>query len=81
MDNTNIAKSFQPQKELNPKIWEEVDGEYKMNPNVRKGLLKVASSFYDTIKVEFLMEKLKIILLRCMFKISMRTIHRVVFIR
>jgi hypothetical protein len=56
MDNTNIAKSFQPQKELNPKIWEEVDGEYKMNPNVRKGLLKVASSFYDTIKVDFLMD-------------------------
>jgi hypothetical protein len=56
MDNTNIAKSFQPQKELNPKIWEEVDGEYKMNPNVRKGLLKVVSSFYDTIKVDFLMD-------------------------
>lgn len=56
MDNTNIAKSFQPQKELNPKIWEKVDGEYKMNSNVRRGLLKIASSFYDTIKVDFLMD-------------------------
>lgn len=56
MDNTNISKSFQPQKELNPKIWEEVDGEYKMNPNIRRGLLKIASSFYDTIKVDFLMD-------------------------
>ena len=56
MDNTNIAKSFKPQETLNPKIWKKVKGGYEMKPDVREGLLKIASSFYDTIKVDFMMD-------------------------
>lgn len=41
--------SFIPQKTLNPKIWVS---ENKINPKVRKRLLKIADDFIDYIKID-----------------------------
>lgn len=63
MSNTEILKSFKPQKELNPKIWflpnEKYMGDpegqsYKMKPEVRERLLEIAYQFLDYIGVDII---------------------------
>ena len=54
MDN-EILKSFEPQDELNPKIWEKKGKEYKMNPKVREKLLEVTNLFIDSLGIDIIM--------------------------
>jgi hypothetical protein len=54
MDN-EILKSFEPQEDLNPKIWEKKGNEYKMNPKVREKLLEVTNLFIDSLGIDILM--------------------------
>jgi hypothetical protein len=55
MSNLNdILKSFHLQDELNPKIWEENNGVYIMNPKVRTHLLEIADDFIEFIGVDIL---------------------------
>lgn len=51
MDN-ELLKSFEPQKELNPKIWEDNNEEPKMIPKIREGLLEIAYEFIDFLDVD-----------------------------
>jgi hypothetical protein len=52
MDNSEIIKSFESQKNLNPKIWEKKQKDYVMNPEVRKKLLEVSNLFIDFLGVD-----------------------------
>ena len=52
MNNTEIIKSFETQKELNPKIWEKEGDEYVMNPEVRERLLEISNIFLDFLSVD-----------------------------
>ena len=52
MDNSEIIKSFDSQKNLNPKIWEKKQKDYVMNPEVRKKLLEVSNLFIDFLGVD-----------------------------
>lgn len=52
MNNTEIIKSFETQKNLNPKIWEKEDNEYIMNPEVRERLLEISNLFIDFLSVD-----------------------------
>ena len=52
MDNSEIIKSFDSQKNLNPKIWEKKQKNYVMNPEVRKKLLEVSNLFIDFLGVD-----------------------------
>jgi hypothetical protein len=54
MNTQDIIKSFDAQDELNPKIWEEKNGEYSMNPKVRENLLEIANLFIDFLGVDVL---------------------------
>jgi hypothetical protein len=54
MDDKKIINSFYLQDELNPEIWDEPkEGEYKLKPEIRKRLLKVAELFIDYLDVDF----------------------------
>jgi hypothetical protein len=54
MNDKKIISSFYLQDELNPEIWDEPsDGEYKLKPEIRKRLLKVAELFIDYLDVDF----------------------------
>jgi hypothetical protein len=50
MDN-ELLKSFEPQSELNQKVWEEGD-EPKMKPEIRTRLLEIAYVFIDFLDVD-----------------------------
>ena len=39
--NKKIIKSFKVQDELNPIFWNEEDGTYKLNEDIREALIKV----------------------------------------
>ena len=52
MDNSEIIKSFDSQKNLNPKIWEKKQKDYVMNPEVRNKLLEVANLFIGFLGVD-----------------------------
>lgn len=61
MNTSEIIKSFEPQDELNPKIWflpnekhmGDPDGQnYKMKPEVRERLLEIANQFLDSLKID-----------------------------
>lgn len=61
MNTSEILKSFEPQGELNPKIWDlpnekfmgDPDGQnYVMKPEVRERLLEIAYQFLDYLKIE-----------------------------
>lgn len=54
MDTQDIIKSFDAQEELNPKIWENRNGEFSMNPKVREKLLEIANLFIDFLGVDVL---------------------------
>ena len=54
MNDKKIISSFYLQDELNPEIWDEPsEGEYKLKPEIRKRLLKVAELFIDYLDVDF----------------------------
>jgi predicted nucleotidyltransferase len=52
MNTKEILKSFEPQNELNPKIWNEDGKSYVMKPEVRERLLEIANEFIDYLKIE-----------------------------
>ena len=51
MDN-ELIKSFEPKKELNPKIWDGSGKITKIKPDVRDSLLKTANLFIDFLGVD-----------------------------
>lgn len=51
MDN-ELLKSFEPQKELNPKVWEGDKKEPKLKPKIRERLLEIAYEFIDFLDVD-----------------------------
>ena len=54
MNDKKIINSFYLQDELNPDIWDESSkGDYKLKPEIRKRLLKVAELFIDYLDVDF----------------------------
>ena len=54
MNDKKIINSFYLQDELNPDIWDEPSkGDYKLKPEIRKRLLKVAELFIDYLDVDF----------------------------
>ena len=54
MNDKKIINSFYLQDELNPDIWDEPsEGDYKLKPEIRKRLLKVAQLFIDYLDVDF----------------------------
>lgn len=52
MNTKEILKSFEPQNELNPKIWNEDGKTYVIKPEVRERLLEIANEFIDYLKIE-----------------------------
>jgi predicted nucleotidyltransferase len=54
MNTKEILKSFEPQNELNPKIWEKKGKSYVMKPEVRERLLEIANEFIDYLKIEII---------------------------
>lgn len=63
MNTTELLKSFEPQNELNPKIWflpnEKHMGDpdaqsYKMKPEVRERLLEIAYQFLEYVGIDLL---------------------------
>ena len=52
MNTKEILKSFEPQNELNPKIWNKDGKSYVMKPEVRERLLEIANEFIDYLKIE-----------------------------
>ena len=53
MDNV-LIQSFEPKKELNPKIWEKFGNSVRMEPIVRNRLLEIANEFIDFLGIELL---------------------------
>lgn len=51
MDN-ELIKSFVPQKELNPKVWEGSVNEPKMKPEIRERLLEIAYEFIYFLDID-----------------------------
>ena len=54
MDNSEILKSFETQKELNPKIWDKKGKKYVMDSQVREKLLEITNLFIDFLGVDIL---------------------------
>jgi len=53
MENNNILKSFELQKDLNPKIWRKSsNGSYVLNSKIREKLLEIAYEFIESLKVD-----------------------------
>ena len=50
--NTELLKSFEPQKELNPKVWEGNKKEPKLKPEIRERLLEIAYEFIEFLDIE-----------------------------
>jgi hypothetical protein len=54
--NDEILKSFVPQKELNPKIWDATNnkdvGQTKLKPEIRQRLLEISYEFIEFLDVE-----------------------------
>jgi antitoxin component YwqK of YwqJK toxin-antitoxin module len=48
-DKDNILKSFEPQKELNPKVWDE-DG--KLKKKIKDTLVAIGQEFHKSLEVE-----------------------------
>ncbi len=54
MNDKKIINSFYLQDELNPDIWDEPnEGDYKLKPEIRKRLLKVAQLFIEYLDYDF----------------------------
>ena len=54
--NTELLKSFEPQNELNPKVWEGNKKEPKLKPEIRERLLEIAYEFIDFIGVDMVVD-------------------------
>lgn len=54
MNTSELIKSFEPQKELNPKIWEKKGESYTMRPEVRNRLLEIANQFLDSLGLDLI---------------------------
>jgi predicted nucleotidyltransferase len=54
MSNSEILKSFEPQKELNPKIWDKEGKKYTINSEVREKLLETTNLFIDFLGIDIL---------------------------
>jgi len=52
--NKELLTSFEPQKELNPKIWENKGKKYTINSEVRKKLLETSNLFIDFLGIDIL---------------------------
>jgi len=50
--DTELLKSFEPQKALNPKVWVGDKKEPKLKPEIRERLLEIAYVFIDFLDVE-----------------------------
>jgi len=50
--NKKIIKSFKVQEELNPIFWEEDNGTYKLNEEIRQSLLKVVEDYANFVDVD-----------------------------
>ncbi len=50
--NKKIIKSFKVQEELNPIFWEENNGTYKLNEDIRQALLKVVEDYANFVDVD-----------------------------
>jgi len=50
--NTELLKSFEPQNELNPKVWEGNKKEPKLKPEIRERLLEIAYEFIEFLDIE-----------------------------
>ena len=50
--NKKIIKSFKVQDELNPIFWEEDNGTYKLNEEIRQALLKVVEDYANFVDVD-----------------------------
>jgi antitoxin component YwqK of YwqJK toxin-antitoxin module len=48
-DKDNILKSFEPKKELNPKVWDEDD---KLKKKIKDTLVAIGQEFHKTLEVE-----------------------------
>lgn len=49
---SEIISSFKVQDTLNPKIWDDVDGDPKMKPVVKNRLLEIAYEFIDFLGID-----------------------------
>jgi len=49
---TELLKSFEPQDELNPKVWEGNKKEPNLKPEIRERLLEIAYEFIEFLDVE-----------------------------
>ena len=47
----DLIKSFEPQKELNPSIWDTNGGEPKIKKEIRKKLLEISYEFIDFLDI------------------------------
>jgi len=54
MNTTELIKSFELQKELNPKIWIKEGNSYTMKPEVRNRLLEIANQFIEYLKIDII---------------------------
>lgn len=53
MENNNILKSFELQKDLNSKIWKKSsNGSYNLDPKIREKLLEIAYEFIESLNVD-----------------------------
>jgi predicted nucleotidyltransferase len=50
--NNELLKSFEPQNELNPKVWEGNKKEPKLKPEIRERLLEIAYEFIEFLDIE-----------------------------
>jgi predicted nucleotidyltransferase len=53
---SDIIKSFEIQKELNPKFWVESGNDVKLRPLIREKLLETAYQFIDTLGVDIVVD-------------------------
>jgi hypothetical protein len=50
--DSELLKSFEPQKDLNPKVWEGKKEEPKMKSEIRERLLEIAYEFIDFLDID-----------------------------
>ena len=50
----DVLKSFEQKETLNPKLWDNVDGQYVLNNDVREHLLEIANTFIEYLGVDIL---------------------------
>ena len=51
-NDKKIVKSFRINDSLSPTIWEEEDGTFKLNPEIREALLKIVDDYPPCVQIE-----------------------------